>query len=78
VDDTIRETHGYAKQGTGYGYSGVRGLNAQLATLSTPTEAPVIAGSRLRRGAAASAHAAPRLIGEAIATAPRAGAVDDA
>ena len=74
VDDTIRETHGYAKQGTGYGYSGVRGLNAQLATLSTPTAAPVITGTRLRRGSAASAHGAPRLIGEAIATARRAGA----
>jgi len=24
VDDTIRETHGYAKQGAGYGYSGVK------------------------------------------------------
>lgn len=74
VDDTIRATHGYAKQGTGYGYSGVRGLNAQLATLSTPTAAPVVAATRLRRGSAASAHGAPRLIGEAIATARRAGA----
>ena len=74
VDDTIRETHGYAKQGTGYGYSGVRGLNAQLATLSTPSAAPVIAATRLRRGAAASAHGAARLIAEALATAKKAGA----
>ncbi|MEX5297015.1 IS1380 family transposase [Kocuria sp. CPCC 205268] len=74
VDDTIRQTHGYAKQGTGYGYSGVRGLNAQLATLSTPTVAPVIAATRLRRGSAASAHGAPRLIAEAVATAQKAGA----
>ena len=36
VDDTIREVHGYAKQGAAYGYSKVRGLNAQLAVLSTP------------------------------------------
>ena len=43
VDDTIRETHGYAKQGAGYGCSGVKGLNALLATISTPTAAPVIA-----------------------------------
>src|SRR5665648_1160609 len=28
IDDTIIEVHGYAKQGSGYGYSGVRGLNA--------------------------------------------------
>ena len=74
VDDTIRATHGYAKQGTGYGYSGVKGLNAQLATLSTPTAAPVIAATRLRRGNAASAHGAARLIAEAVATAKRAGA----
>jgi hypothetical protein len=35
VDDTIIEVHGYAKQGAGFGYSGVRGLNALLATLAT-------------------------------------------
>jgi hypothetical protein len=43
VDDTIRQTHGYQKQGVAYGYSKVKGLNAQLATLSSPTCAPVIA-----------------------------------
>ena len=37
VDDTIREVHGYAKQGAAYGYSGVKGLNAQIAVLSSPT-----------------------------------------
>ena len=35
VDDTVRATYGYAKQGAGYGYSGVKGLNALLATVST-------------------------------------------
>ena len=35
VDDTIIEVHGYAKQGAGFGYSGVRGLNALLATATT-------------------------------------------
>jgi hypothetical protein len=34
IDDTIIEVHGYTKQGSGYGYSGVRGLNALLATVS--------------------------------------------
>src|SRR5436190_21963293 len=34
VDDTIIEVHGHAKQGAGFGYSGVRGLNALLATVS--------------------------------------------
>jgi hypothetical protein len=43
VDDTIREVHGYAKQGAAYGYSGIRGLNVQLAIVSTPISAPVIA-----------------------------------
>jgi hypothetical protein len=37
LDDTVRETYGYAKQGTGRGYTGVNGLNALLATISTPT-----------------------------------------
>jgi hypothetical protein len=44
IDDTIREVHGYAKQGAAYGYSGVKGLNAQIAALSSPICAPVIAG----------------------------------
>jgi hypothetical protein len=74
VDDTIRATHGYAKQGTGYGYTGVKGLNVQVATLSTPTTAPVLAATRLRKGNAASNHGAARLIADAVATARRAGA----
>ena len=40
VDDTIRATYGYAKQGAGYGYSGVKGLNALIAALSAPGAAP--------------------------------------
>jgi hypothetical protein len=39
LDDTMRQTHGYAKQGAGYGYTKVKGLNALLATISTPTAA---------------------------------------
>src|SRR3954452_1145672 len=46
VDDTIIEVHGYQKQGSGYGYSGVRGLNALLATVSTGDTVPVIVGQR--------------------------------
>jgi len=42
VDDTIIEVHGHAKQGAGFGYSRVRGLNALIATLATETSAPVI------------------------------------
>ena len=48
IDDTIKATHGYAKQGAGFGYSGVKGLNAVLAIVSTPIAAPVIAATRLR------------------------------
>jgi hypothetical protein len=34
VDDTIRQVHADAKQGAAYGYSGIKGVNAQVATLS--------------------------------------------
>lgn len=61
VDDTVRATFGYAKQGTGYGYTGVKGLNALLATVSTPSSAPVIVATRLRKGSANSARGAARL-----------------
>jgi hypothetical protein len=73
VDDTIRQVHGYAKQGAAFGYSGVRGLNAQLAAVSTPTAAPVIAAARLRRGNSASHAGAGRLVTQAINTARAAG-----
>lgn len=73
IDDTIRETHGYAKQGSAYGYSGVRGLNAQLAVVSTPLAAPLIAAARLRKGNSASGAGAGRLLAQAVGTARRAG-----
>ena len=71
VDDTIIEVHGYAKQGAGFGYSGVRGLNALLATLATATNAPVIVAQRLRKGAAGSPRGAKRLVGDAVRTTRR-------
>jgi len=71
VDDTIIEVHGYAKQGSGYGYSGVRGINALLATVKTSTSAPVIIGQRLRRGACGSPRGAARLIRDALACVKR-------
>lgn len=72
VDDTIRETHGYHKQGAAYGYSKVKGLNAQVAILSTPLSAPVIAATRLRKGNIDSGHGAARLIADSLATLRRA------
>jgi hypothetical protein len=74
LDDTMCQTHGYAKQGAGYGYTKVKGLNALLATVSTPIAAPVIAASRLRRGAVKSARGAGKLLTEALGTARAAGA----
>ena len=75
VDDTIIEVHGHAKQGAGFGYSGVRGLNALLATLVVPlaaaTTAPVIVAQRLRKGVAGSPRGAKRLVGDAVRTARR-------
>jgi len=68
IDDTVRSTFGYAKQGVGYGYSGVKGLNALLATVSSATTAPVIVASRLRKGSANSARGAARLVADAIKT----------
>ena len=74
VDDTIRATYGYAKQGAGYGYSGVKGLNALIAALSTPSGAPVIVATRLRKGSANSARGAARLVADALKTSRACGA----
>ena len=73
IDDTIRSTFGYAKQGAGYGYSGVKGLNALLATVSSASAAPVIVATRLRKGSANSARGAARLVADAIKTTRSAG-----
>ena len=35
IDDTVRRTYGHAKQGALRGYTGVQGLNALLAVIST-------------------------------------------
>ncbi len=73
IDDTIKPTYGYAKQGAGYGYTKVKGLNAILATISTPLSAPLIAAARLRRGGSNSARGAPRLVSDALAVTARCG-----
>jgi len=68
VDDTIIEVHGYAKQGSGYGYSGVRGLNALIATTATAGSAPVVVAQRLRKGSCGSPRGAKRLVADALKT----------
>jgi hypothetical protein len=77
VDDTVKAVYGAGKQGAQHGYTRIRGLNAQLATLSTSSAAPVIAAARLRRGAASSAHGAVRLVRDTLRTARRAGVTGD-
>jgi DDE family transposase len=74
IDDTVRQTYGYAKAGAGRGYTGVKGLNALLATVCTPDSAPVIAAARLRKGSTNSARGAARLVADALVTARAAGA----
>jgi hypothetical protein len=64
IDDTVRATFGYAKQGAGYGYSGIKGLNALPATASTPSWAPVIVDRQVSSGFLAlppRSRRAPRL-----------------
>lgn len=74
LDSTIEQVYGYAKQGAEYGYTRVRGLHPLVATVSTPIAAPVIVGTRLRRGAAGSARGAACFVAEALSTAHAAGA----
>ncbi len=71
IDDTIIEVHGHAKQGSGYGYSGVRGLNALIATASTRGSAPIIVAQRLRKGSCGSPRGAARLVTDALKTRDR-------
>ena len=71
VDDTVVEVHGHAKQGAGFGYNQVRGLNVLLATLTSPDTAPVIVAQRLRRGGCASPRGARRLVADAVKTSRR-------
>ena len=78
LDDTIIEVHGYQKQGAGFGYSGVRGLNALLATASTTSSAPVILAQRLRQGKTGSPKGAARIVGDALATLRRTSAATGA
>ena len=69
IDDTVRQTYGYAKQGAGCGYTGIKGLNALLATVS---HAAVGAGDRghpAAQGLDDSARGAAKLLADALATA---------
>ena len=71
IDDTIKEVHGHQKQGAGFGYSKVRGLNALLGIVSTGQAAPIIIGSRLRRGPTNSARGADKFVSDVLAAVKR-------
>jgi hypothetical protein len=80
IDSTQRRVYGHKKQGAAFGHTKiqgksllVRGLNALAATISTPLAAPVVAGTRLRGGNAASARGAASFAAASVGTARAAG-----
>jgi hypothetical protein len=71
-----KRVYGHKKQGAAFGHTKiqgksllVRGLNTLAATISTPLAAPVIAGTRLRGGSAASSRGAASFATQAVSTA---------
>ena len=59
IDSMLRRVYGTKKQGIGFGHAKVggysvrlRGLHPLIAAISTPTSAPLVAGTRLRGGTA--------------------------
>lgn len=81
VDSVQRRVYGATKQGAAFGHAKiasksllVRGLNALMATVSTPLAAPVVTAARLRGGNVGSARGAATLVAEALGTAREAGA----
>jgi hypothetical protein len=76
IDSTQKRVYGHKKQGARFGHTKiqgksvlVRGLNALIATVSTPLAAPAVAATRLRGGNAPSSRGAEGLAAQAIGTA---------
>jgi hypothetical protein len=76
IDAQQKRVYGHKKQGAAFGHTKiqgksllVRGLNALVATISTPLGAPVIAAARLRGGNAASARGAAKFAADTVAAA---------
>jgi hypothetical protein len=76
IDSCQKRVYGHGKQGARFGHTKiqgkallVRGLNPLAAVISTPLAAPVIAGTRLRGGNAASARGAAGFAAQAVRTA---------
>jgi hypothetical protein len=74
IDAKIKEIYGPGKDGGGYAYTHVYGLNHLIATLSGPISPPVILTAQLRKGNTDSRHGAAAMLREAITLARRAGA----
>lgn len=74
IDSRICPVYGRAKQGAGYGYTKVWGLNVLAVTLSSVLSGPVIVASRLRGGNADTRRGAVTLLRQALGTARAAGA----
>jgi Transposase DDE domain group 1 len=70
VDSFVGEVHGYAKQGTGFGYTNQRGYHPLLATRADTGEVLHI---RLRKGSANTSRGMQRFCDELIARVDRAG-----
>ena len=70
VDSTILETHGYAKQGASFGYTGQRGYHPLLATRAATGE---VLHLRFRKGSANTARGAKRFVEELAARLARLG-----
>jgi hypothetical protein len=74
VDSFVGEVHGYAKQGTGFGYTHKRGYHPILATRADSGEVLHI---RLRHGSANTSRGMLRFCDELIARVDRAGATGE-
>ena len=66
IDDPVRSTYGYAKQGAGYGVLRRQRIERLPATVSTASSAPVILATVFRNGSANSARGAARLVADAL------------
>jgi len=67
LDSTHRRVYGYAKEGVAVGrLKGKKTLHPLIASVSTPTARPVVAGIRLRKGRAADVRGAARFLAETL------------
>lgn len=74
VDSSICQTHGLAKQGAKFGYTGVRGYHPLIATVAATGE---VAHTRMRGGNAGSARGAGSFVRETISRVRDAGATGE-